>query len=169
MYDMCVEEILTGIYAVWSYGWQTVEVKPFHIAHGHAKGADYLADSWAMNSPLHGPCFEAGNEPSVEEMWKMHAPPVILHRYPADWSGPCDPSFCKPGHRRATSLELRQAGYCPAAGPRRNRRMFADFEPTHVEAFVDKPLIESRGTLDMVTIARAAGVEPTVHLHGRVS
>ena len=87
--------------------------------------------------------------------------PIVLHRFPADWEGPCDPSFCKPGHRRNRGMNGGQS-YCPAAGPRRNRRMLDEFEPTRGVAFIDKPLIESRGTLDMVSIAEDQGVEVAV-------
>lgn len=39
------------------------------------------------------------------------------------------------------------------AGPERNTRMLVDGEPDEVWAFIDKPLTESRGTLNMVTQA----------------
>jgi hypothetical protein len=47
--------------------------------------------------------------------------------------------------------------YGKAAGPIRNQAML-DYGPELVLAFVDKPLLESRGTLDMVTRAEEAGI-----------
>jgi hypothetical protein len=45
-----------------------------------------------------------------------------------------------------------------AAGPIRNQRMIDEGNPTTVWAFTAKPLAESRGTADMVTRARKAGI-----------
>jgi hypothetical protein len=45
-----------------------------------------------------------------------------------------------------------------AAGPIRNQQMLKEGKPDVVWAFVDKPLAESRGTADMVRIARYVGV-----------
>lgn len=44
------------------------------------------------------------------------------------------------------------------AGYVRNTKMLAEGNPNEVYAFVDKPLVESRGTSMMVRIAREAGV-----------
>jgi hypothetical protein len=153
-----VSEVLTGIYTEWSVGWQCAHLEPFHLAHGDASGADSLANWWASFSPLCGPTYVHPSLPTDEEMWGLPSLPVVVRPFPADWVGPCDPEFCKPGHRRTRSSQE----YCPAAGPRRNRRMLAEFEPTRVVAFVDKPLAKSKGTADMVNIARAAGVEVVV-------
>jgi hypothetical protein len=51
--------------------------------------------------------------------------------------------------------------YKKAAGPIRNREMLAT-GVDQVLAFINKPLEESRGTLDMTTIAMEAGVPVTV-------
>lgn len=48
--------------------------------------------------------------------------------------------------------------YGKRAGPIRNQQMLDEGKPDVVWAFVDKPLIESRGTNNMVTLARNAGV-----------
>jgi hypothetical protein len=48
-----------------------------------------------------------------------------------------------------------------AAGPIRNRQML-DSGADMVVAFVDKPLVYSKGTLNMVTLARDAGVRTIV-------
>ena len=45
-----------------------------------------------------------------------------------------------------------------AAGPIRNQQMLDEGKPQEVWAFIAKPLEESRGTYDMVTRARAAGI-----------
>lgn len=68
------------------------------VVHGGAKGADRLADRWALRRQQRG---------------------VLPRRFRADWEGPCT-AECKPGHRR-----FRKGGgtYCPAEGNRRNQRM----------------------------------------------
>jgi hypothetical protein len=53
-----------------------------------------------------------------------------------------------------------------AAGPIRNERMLGEGRPDLVLAFVNKPLLESRGTADMVRRARDAGV-PTYVIESR--
>lgn len=45
-----------------------------------------------------------------------------------------------------------------AAGPIRNREMLSEGQPHVVWAFVDKPLIETVGTKDMIDIASTGGV-----------
>jgi hypothetical protein len=60
---------------------------------------------------------------------------VLHEQYPADWD--------KHGK---------------AAGPIRNQQMLDEGHPEIVIAFVDKPLTSSRGTFDMVTRARDAGL-----------
>lgn len=49
-----------------------------------------------------------------------------------------------------------------AAGTIRNTQMLREGKPDLCIAFVDKPLRESRGTYDMVTKARGAGIETQV-------
>jgi hypothetical protein len=49
-----------------------------------------------------------------------------------------------------------------AAGPIRNQQMLDEGKPDLVVAFVDKPLAESRGTVDMVSRARKAAVKTVV-------
>lgn len=61
--------------------------------------------------------------------------PIAIWPYPADW---------------------RQHG--KAAGPIRNQQMLTEGKPDVVIAFVDKPLVESLGTYDMVSRAKRAGV-----------
>lgn len=45
-----------------------------------------------------------------------------------------------------------------AAGPIRNQQMLDEGKPDVVWAFVDKPLVDSRGTHDMVQRAKRAGL-----------
>lgn len=45
-----------------------------------------------------------------------------------------------------------------AAGPIRNQRMLDEGKPDVVWAFVDRPLVESKGTADMVRRAKKAGI-----------
>ena len=61
--------------------------------------------------------------------------PVQLLPFPADWKQ-----------------------YGKAAGPIRNQQMLDEGKPELVLAFVDKPVVESRGTWDMVQRARKAQV-----------
>lgn len=155
-----VEEVLTGIYTVHGRGWHIDHTQPFFICHGAAPGADTLADLWA-NSEAPGPFVWGEDVKAPSDLVTFRDCPIVLHRFPADWEGPCDPSFCKPGHRRNRGMNGGQS-YCPAAGPRRNRRMLDEFEPTRLVAFIDRPLDESRGTRDMVEIAEARGIEVAV-------
>jgi hypothetical protein len=57
--------------------------------------------------------------------------------------------------------------YGKAAGPLRNQQMMDEGKPELVIAFIDKPLEDSRGTNNMVTKARAAGLP--VYVVERVS
>ena len=52
--------------------------------------------------------------------------------------------------------------YGKSAGPIRNAQMLTEGKPDILLAFVDKPLLTSRGTRDMVTKALDAGL--TVHV-----
>lgn len=45
-----------------------------------------------------------------------------------------------------------------AAGPIRNQQMLDEGKPTEVWAFINKPLAQSKGTYDMVTRAKKAGL-----------
>ncbi len=68
--------------------------------------------------------------------------------------------WCKNVARKSTAHEQFPADWAKhgkAAGPIRNQRML-EAKPDVVWAFVSKPLAESRGTHDMVTRARAAGI-----------
>lgn len=68
------------------------------VVHGEAPGADFFAGRWANGHAADG---------------------VSVHRFPADWDGPCT-GGCKHGRRpqRADG-----STYCPAEGARRNQRM----------------------------------------------
>jgi hypothetical protein len=66
---------------------------------------------------------------------------IPVERYPADWK------------------------WGKAAGPIRNKQMLAEGRPDLVVAFLDKPLNQSRGTWNMVKLAKAAGVP--VHIEKR--
>ena len=74
---------------------------------------------------------------------------IPLEEYPADWRG-----------------------QGKSAGAIRNQRMLDEGKPDVVWAFVDKPLVESRGTADMVRRARKAGIKTfvvTAHALGEVA
>ena len=80
-----------------------------------------------------------GNAPGVDSLAASAAGSApagaAVESYPADWDK-----------------------YGKAAGPLRNHQMLEEGKPDLVIAFVDKPLVESRGTNNMVTKARAAGL-----------
>lgn len=52
--------------------------------------------------------------------------------------------------------------YGKAAGPIRNKQMLVEGKPDCVVAFIDKPLKDSKGTLNMVTQAMDAGLPVTI-------
>jgi hypothetical protein len=54
----------------------------------------------------------------------------------------------------------------PSAGPIRNKRMLDEGKPDIVVAIINKPLDQSRGTKNMVTISQNAGLQ--VFVEGRV-
>ena len=64
---------------------------------------------------------------------------LVLHHFPADWEQ-----------------------YGKAAGPIRNKQMLVEGKPDLVLAFVNKSLLDSRGTANMVGLARMAGVKTYV-------
>lgn len=115
----------------------TLEGPPV-LLDGGAKGADYLAES----------------------IWKERGLP--FERVRADWSRPCIPGRCQPGHRRNNAV----GEYCPAAGMYRNEEMVAR-GPRLCLAFL-MPCTKSRcpqrgrhdshGTVQCVEAAQAAGV-----------
>ena len=79
---------------------------------------------------------------------------IQVESYPADWSGPCGPE-CPPNHRRQNKSDAHHGesnDYCPAAGPRRNRRM--------LESGLDFLLAfpGGTGTQNMIDICKSAGV-----------
>lgn len=80
---------------------------------------------------------------------------VRPHRNPADWAGPCDPQFCKPGHRRKRG----NSDYCPAAGVRRNLEM-VETMPDLVLAYIRNG---SNGATNCAGLAQKAGIETRVY------
>ena len=52
--------------------------------------------------------------------------------------------------------------YGKSAGYIRNQQMLDEGKPDLVVAFVDKPLVQSKGTFNMVHLARLAGVKTVV-------
>lgn len=72
-----------------------------------------------------------------------------LDPFPADWHGPCDPTFCRHA--------ARDGGYCPAAGPRRNAAMVA----SGLHLLIAWP--GGDGTWDMTERCADAGVRVLLH------
>ena len=92
-------------------------------------------------------CIIEGEAPGADTIAKAWATirGIPYEKYPADWET-----------------------YGRAAGPIRNREMLQKGQPERVIAFIDKPLAESRGTKNMVTISSRAGVPVKVHELGGV-
>lgn len=71
----------------------------------------------------------------VEQFLKKQNEFVFHEQYPADWDT-----------------------HGKAAGPIRNKQMLEEGKPDQVLAFINKPLVESRGTKNMVELAEKAGL-----------
>lgn len=82
---------------------------------------------------------EASGADSHARDWALNEPGVEILKFPADWKK-----------------------YGKAAGPIRNKQMLVEGEPDIVYAFTNKPLSQSKGTLNMVTQARKAGIQTVV-------
>lgn len=108
------------------------------LAEGCARGADRMAEHWAL---------------------ELAPRPLQVHHYPAQW-----------GKYQPVSLQTKNP-----AGPIRNRQMLKGDPCEHPEGHKDGPpdvvvafhrtLSTSKGTADMVNIARAAGVPVFVFPH----
>jgi hypothetical protein len=92
----------------------------------------------------------------------------LIRRFDADWTAPCDPVTCQPGHRRTRADDT---GYCPAAGPRRNDLMCtcaAEVSRDHgisVTTLAVYKLGElNHGTADCVNAMRRHGLPAPVNL-----
>jgi len=128
--EMFVWSVLSGLYQAHDVGWQVDHLTPFIVISGGATGADSFAKSWCENSPLHGPLL-GRDKPNYDD----RVTPVQHLEFPADWR--------KHGN---------------AAGPIRNKQQLVEGQPELGLAFIDKPLLESRGTHDMVRRLIEAGV-----------
>jgi hypothetical protein len=142
--------VMHGLYSDHSMGYLAVHADPeFVVIDGAATGADTMAYEWAVAGGVHPGsrrmAGRAGDEADV--VW------VETERYPADWNVHDDtPS-------RNIRVNRNGVEYNVMGGKERNARMLEEGEPVLVVAFLSKPLAESRGTKDMVTRARQAGVK----------
>ena len=133
-------------------GWRLLcgNTERMTVVHGHCPtGADHYADEWVLHAhttPGHGPhCHDVDEEGPAE----CYCP--VMERHPADW--PTCGRLCPDDggkHRRTRD----GATYCPLAGHARNQDM-ADLGADVCLAF---PTKNSRGTLDMIKRAEAAGI-----------
>lgn len=130
-----VYNVLNGYYADASCGWLTVTASPFIVIEGGAHGADRAAHDWVFFCPLHGEVVDLATYDPMTYQDKPSGMPVAHIRYDADWNQ-----------------------YGKAAGPIRNRVMLKEGKPDLVHAFHDD-LANSKGTKDMVTITKDAGVK----------
>lgn len=110
-------------------------------------GSRTFEDEFVVDAALTGVCMESdsyafdnfviveGGARGADHLaatWAAANPGVRVEEYPADW-----------------------AKHGKAAGPIRNELMLANAQPIDlVLAFVDKPLVESKGTYDMVRRAK---------------
>lgn len=141
-----VSAVLNGyFYEMDATSYEADDLVEFVVIEGGADGADRLAGEWATSHH----CY-IDSQPSE---WQSVV--VRLEVYPADWGAPCRDT-CRAGHRRQWGCG---ATYCPAAGAYRNQRMLDEGKPDMVLAFVDKRLFDSKGTSDMVTRAKKAGLD----------
>ena len=109
------------------------------VVHGAAKGADSIADRWAL--------------------WATHAGWCVdrPERHPVNWRQECRPDpRCKPGHRRQ---DPRGWDMCPVAAFYRNEEMVHS-KVSLCLAFVVDPENprESRGTKHCLGRAKEAGI-----------
>jgi len=98
------------------------------VMHGGAAGADSLADQVARELGL------------------------AVKAFPADWTGPCQPT-CPKGHRKTRD----SGSYCPAAGVYRNQYMvdlLVKWGRSHGVSVVAFP--GGSGTADMIERCEAA-------------
>lgn len=97
-------------------------------------------------------------EGCLHEAWALNERLIVIEGgcpsgadfYAADWADACDLAHVQ--------FRADWDKHGRAAGPIRNQRMLTEGQPDVVWAFVDKPLAESRGTANMVGLARAQGV-----------
>ena len=105
---------------------------PTDVIEGCARGADSLAEDWAN---AHGIDLDGfGDMGDMGDIGPLPATVHTIHHYPADWDK-----------------------YGKAAGPIRNKQMLVEGKPQAVIAFTHD-LTRSRGTANMVSLARAAGL-----------
>jgi hypothetical protein len=118
------------------------------VINGFASGADRIADEWAS-------AHDRGHPWRFAADWLHCAVDHPAVRCPDDGGV----------HRRRFHGAARPAGddYCPLAGLRRNQRMLDEGQPDLALGFVDKPLVESRGSLDMNRRLIVAGVETAIY------
>ena len=96
---------------------------------------DKLDETMAFDVIIEG---EAAGVDSMARSW-AEARGLPVEKYPADWGK-----------------------YGKSAGPRRNRQMLYEGKPDIVIAFVNKPIIQSRGTYNMISNARMEKVRTIV-------
>jgi YspA, cpYpsA-related SLOG family len=97
---------------------------------------DEVSIKYDIDVLIHG---DAKGADTLAKEWAETVGLDKIEAYPADWDK----------HGRA-------------AGPIRNKQMLDEGKPDLVVAFIDKPLDQSRGTKNMVEIAKKAGIKTFV-------
>jgi len=137
--DMLVSA-LQGIYDVHTLGFLTLYADELTVIAGEARGADELVKEWAMVPGPHPADTEPGNTDICH---------VYYEGYPADWER-----------------------YGGRAGPLRNSKMLSvllagdPHERRLGIGFVDKPIVESHGSYNMMRQLQRAQV-PTYIVESR--
>lgn len=128
------------------------------IIDGCTRGADEMAgDFFSGKTPGEG----CGRGSAERGSYAGHVN-VLHEHYPAKWDEhDWEAKTAVPCFHESRLFDDR----CPAAGPRRNQQMLDEGKPLLVLAFHDD-IKSSRGTKDMVSRAKRAGIRTYVISHG---
>lgn len=95
---------------------------------------------------------------TLTDLANVHGAPVVIINGGMDGADSLSSFYAYEAKIDTECYGAEWGRYGSAAGPRRNERMLAEGRPDLVIAFIDKPLPLSRGTKNMVSLARRAGI-----------